>query len=301
MEVHQLRCFLAVARELHFGRAAERLHLTTSPVSRAVKDLERELGVALFVRGYHQVEPTPAGRRLAELAARVVADFDRLKSEVQAAARVVRVAGTHLAPSSILDAVVDCAEKACPEHAVDVAFAPSSELLPALVRGDLDVAVVHLPLADPGLSTIPLAAYRFHAAMRSDDPLALREEIALVELAGHTVVSIAASVQPLAMARMREELVARGITRFQELAVSDTVLVAAHVRRTGSVTLTLGLASGAASSRVFDDPAFAVVPLSDSPDFHLGLAWATARRSDAVVAAVVDAVTELWGGAERAV
>jgi DNA-binding transcriptional LysR family regulator len=184
---------------------------------------------------------------------------------------------------------------------VEVAFAPSSELLPALAQGDLDAAVVHLPLADPDLSALPLASYRFHAAMRSDDPLALRNEIAVADLAGHTVVSIAPTVQPLAMARMRDELVARGITRFHVLPVADTVLVAAHVRRTGSVTLTLGLASGAASSRVFDDAAFAFVPLSDSPDFHLGLAWATARRDDPVVGAVVDAVGELWGGEERAV
>jgi DNA-binding transcriptional LysR family regulator len=305
MDVQQLRCFLAVAAELHFGRAAERLHLTPSPVSRAVKDLEREIGAELFVRRYHQVDLTAAGRRLAELAGPLLADFDRLTIEVQAVAAesrmVVRLAGTHLAPASILDAVVGCAEKACPDRVVEVAIAPSSELLPALARGDLDAAVVHLPLSDPDLSSLPLASYSFHAAMRSDDPLALRDEIAVAELAGHTLVSIAPTVQPLAMARMRDELVAQGITRFHILPVADTVLVAAHVRSTGSVTLTLSLASGAASSRVFDDPAFAVVPLTDSPDFHLGLAWATARRDDGAVGPVVDAVQELWGGAERAV
>ena len=64
MDIAQLRCFLAVAEELHFGRAAERLHLTPSPVSRAVKELERELGAQLFVRRYHDVQLTSTGNEL---------------------------------------------------------------------------------------------------------------------------------------------------------------------------------------------------------------------------------------------
>src|SRR3954454_17226179 len=102
MDIQQLRCFLAVAEKLHFGRAAERLHMTASPVSRVVKDLERELGADLFIRGYHQIQLTPAGRELARRVPPLLAELDRLRGEVQSVAagedRVVRLGASHLSP-----------------------------------------------------------------------------------------------------------------------------------------------------------------------------------------------------------
>jgi len=82
VEIHHLRYFVAVAEELSFSRAAERLHMATSPLSRRIKDLERELGAALFVRGYHQVSLTEIGRRILPLAAELVDKFDTLRSTV---------------------------------------------------------------------------------------------------------------------------------------------------------------------------------------------------------------------------
>src|SRR4029453_11903979 len=107
MDLQQLRCFLAVADELHFGRAAERLHMSASPVSRTVKDLERELEVELFLRSYHQVELTPAGLELARRVRPLVAQLDRLPNDIRLIAAgdaaVVHLGGSHLAPPTILD------------------------------------------------------------------------------------------------------------------------------------------------------------------------------------------------------
>jgi len=76
IELRQLRYFVAVAEELHFGRAAERLHMSQSPLSRAIRELERELGVVLFVRTTRRVELTPAGLLLLERARRALAEID---------------------------------------------------------------------------------------------------------------------------------------------------------------------------------------------------------------------------------
>ena len=76
IELRQLRYFVAVAEELHFGRAAERLHMSQSPLSRAIRELERQLGVILFVRTTRRVELTPAGSLLLERSRRALAEID---------------------------------------------------------------------------------------------------------------------------------------------------------------------------------------------------------------------------------
>ena len=76
VELRQLRYFVAVAEELHFGRAAERLHMSQSPLSRAIRELERELGLVLFVRTTRHVELTPAGSALLVRARRAIAEVE---------------------------------------------------------------------------------------------------------------------------------------------------------------------------------------------------------------------------------
>ena len=76
VELRQLRYFVAVAEELHFGRAAARLHMSQSPLSRAIRELEHDLGLVLFVRTTRRVELTPAGAVLLDRSRRALAEID---------------------------------------------------------------------------------------------------------------------------------------------------------------------------------------------------------------------------------
>src|SRR5262249_58202779 len=87
VELRQLRYFVAVAEELHFGRAAARLHMSQSPLSRAIRELERDLGLVLFVRTTRRVELTPAGALLLERSRRALAEIDGAIADAQRASQ----------------------------------------------------------------------------------------------------------------------------------------------------------------------------------------------------------------------
>jgi DNA-binding transcriptional LysR family regulator len=86
VELRQLRYFVAVAEELHFGRAAERLHMSQSPLSRAIRELERELDLVLFIRTTRHVELTAAGSALLEHARRALTEVDAAVGDARHAA-----------------------------------------------------------------------------------------------------------------------------------------------------------------------------------------------------------------------
>jgi len=86
MELRHLRCFLAVAEELHFARAAERLHIEQSPLSRAIKDLEDELGEQLFVRTTRSTRLTRAGKLFLDHVRRIFTALQQARDSVKAAA-----------------------------------------------------------------------------------------------------------------------------------------------------------------------------------------------------------------------
>lgn len=86
MELRHLRCFFAVAEELHFARAAERLHIDQSPLSRTIKELEEELGARLFVRTTRNTQLTRAGRKLLEHVPRIFTALEQARDSVKSAA-----------------------------------------------------------------------------------------------------------------------------------------------------------------------------------------------------------------------
>jgi DNA-binding transcriptional LysR family regulator len=171
VELRQLRYFVAVAEELHFGRAAERLHMSQSPLSRTIRELERELGLVLFVRTTRRVELTPAGSALLERARRALAEID---AAIDDARRAARPDGGTLAvghtPFTRLQAtrIADELESDRPEIQLRLEEDVTPELLRQIASHELAAAVV---------METPAAARRY--GVRID---ALRDEPLLAAL-----------------------------------------------------------------------------------------------------------------------
>ncbi|MGW2612476.1 LysR substrate-binding domain-containing protein [Streptomyces mirabilis] len=181
MELRQLVYFVTVAEELHFGRAAERLHIVQSAVSQQIRRLERELGAELFDRSPRHVRLTGAGERLLPEARTVLAAVDRARAAV-APAEVLRL-GTSTGLGAHLDRVLAGFAERKPTVQVELVSLPARERLARVVDGRLDAAFVRgaEPLA--GVRVLPLWPDPLVAALPAGHPLAAREGIDLAELA----------------------------------------------------------------------------------------------------------------------
>ena len=184
MELRHLRCFIAVAEELHFARAAARLHIEQSPLSRIIKELEYRLGVQLFERTTRRTRLTWAGKVLLEEARRVFAVVDQAKASVKSAAAGycgrIRVALSDGIPQARLAALLAQCREEEPEAEIclsevtfseqvrglnddlfDIGFAQSDEVGDGLVAESVwfDPLVVAVPARHPLLTYrhVPLA------------------------------------------------------------------------------------------------------------------------------------------------
>lgn len=186
MELRQLTYFSVVAEELHFGRAAERLHISQPPLSVQIRKLEQELGTPLLLRSTRRVELTPAG---AELQARLAQLLPLLHEavggldEVRSGARGRLTAGfVSSASYTLLPASVRRFRTERPQVELRLVPLTSAEQLERIQEGVLDVAIVRDPSRDIPFHRIPLRSERLVACMAADHPLAARARIHPAEL-----------------------------------------------------------------------------------------------------------------------
>ncbi|WP_329121606.1 LysR family transcriptional regulator [Streptomyces sp. NBC_01465] len=181
MELRQLNYFVTVAEELHFGRAAEKLHIVQSAVSQQVRRLERELGAELFDRSPRHVRLTAAGLRLLPEARAVLAAADRARAAV--AARPPLRLGTSTGLGAHLDRVLAAFAEMAPDTPVELVSAPTRDRLAQVAEGRLDATFVRSPGPSPGLRFVPLWDDPLIAVVPASHPLAARPDIALADLA----------------------------------------------------------------------------------------------------------------------
>jgi DNA-binding transcriptional LysR family regulator len=186
MELRQLRCFVAVAEDLHFGRAAEKLLLGQPAVSQQVRRLERELKVELFDRSPRYVRLTPAGERFLPAARDVLTaeDTARALAADLAAPAALRL-GTVTGLGERLDLILDAYRRRAPDVRVELHSVPVRERLARLADGRLDAAFVRGAVADssPELRFLPVWQDELVLALPARHALADRPEVDLADLA----------------------------------------------------------------------------------------------------------------------
>ena len=160
MELRHLRCFLAVAEELHFARAAERLHIEQSPLSRAIKELEEELGVALFARTTRSTRLTRAGKLFLDHVPRVFTALQQARDSAKAAANgfhgQLRIALSDGITPSRLPALLALCRQEEPEVEIRLTEVPLSQQIKGLHDDLYDVGFARADEAGDGIVAMPV-------------------------------------------------------------------------------------------------------------------------------------------------
>ena len=201
-ELWQLRYFLAVAEQLHFGRAAAALHISQPPLSRAIRALEQRLGVVLFARSRRRVELTPEGTRLLGEARRLLGQLERTVQEVRGMARGeegrLRIGFVSLADYGVLPGLLKAFKSARPGIALALREMLSPEQAAALAAGELDFSLLLPPVSDAEpLEHLVVQRERFVVALPSSHRLAAgKGKLAVSALAGEPFVMVPRDIAP---------------------------------------------------------------------------------------------------------
>ncbi|MCE6998194.1 LysR family transcriptional regulator [Saccharothrix sp. S26] len=273
LETRELRYFVAVAEELHFGRAADRLGIAQPPLSRAIRLLEHRLGVQLFERDRRGAVLTDAGRvmlresRAALDAVEAVARRTRRAGDPNRPLVLVTKAG---ASHELLQRLLDAQAAEPGATPVDVLLCEVGEQAKLLRDGHADVALMHRPFDDlAGFDTEDLHVEGQIALLPAGHPLAAREQLTLAEVQGVPDLPIARWPRldgsypdgPGPEVRTQSQLA-------QLVALGKTLLVIP------------------ASSRAWQWPDHVAVPVVDAPEVTTVLAWPPNGHSPAIAALV---------------
>jgi len=188
LTVQQLQCFVAVAEEGQFTRAADRLHVAQPSVSFQIRRMEAVVGARLFHRGRGPAALTDAGVALLPLARRVLADLGQILTRAADLHGLrtghVSIGATPSLATALLPSLLSRFHRSYPGITLEVTERDSLQLAEGLVDGTLDLAVAVFPLHHPELEHVPLAAEEMVAVVEHGHPLADRASIRMADLEG---------------------------------------------------------------------------------------------------------------------
>lgn len=192
MELRHLRCFLAVAEELHFARAAERLHMEQSPLSRAIKELEEELGTPLFIRTTRSTKLTHAGRLFLEHVPRVFTSLQQARDSVKAAANGFRgqlrmALSDGISPSRFSSFLALCREQE-PEVDIRLFEVPLAQQIKGLLEDLYDAGFAQSEDVGDGIVATPAWSEPLMVAVPARHPILSYKRIPVEELMRYPLV-----------------------------------------------------------------------------------------------------------------
>jgi len=284
MDLHQLRYFVAVAEKLHFGKAAESVHISQPGLSQQIKALEEELGVLLLERTKRTVALTEAGKYFLEEAKLTLEHAERAKVVAQKVARgklgTVRIGYLHSIPFSGQLAILASLFRrwAAGVH-LEFSEGDSSEQLSRLVEGELDLGFVRLPLdIPPEIVITTVMEQKILVALNKDHALAKKRKIRCAELKNQQLVLLSG---PDAKSALDDHVKAIAKKGDFDLQVAQ---------KAGKLSVIIGLVAGGSgiaivpeSLRYMHVPSVVFRPLADIQRVsELAVAYRRDQRSPAV-------------------
>ncbi|MDT7749878.1 MAG: hypothetical protein QOC67_4066 [Pseudonocardiales bacterium] len=257
VEMLHLRYFVAVAEELNFTRAAERLHMATSPLSQRIRDLERELGAPLFRRSSRKVELTAAGERFLPAARDTIERFDALpllvRDEPGGGRRAALVGIAPDVSGELRTRFLAALGTQHPDLDVRLHPASSEPLLRALRAGEIDLALAHGPVGGRGLRSHWLESQQVAVVVGRGAGFDGRTSVRLDELATLPYASIGYDAAPELYRRTDELLNSFGVRK--RLVVEGHNLGGlAHVVTTGQAFTLIGMGGGMTARTFAGEP-----------------------------------------------
>ncbi|MGD9990683.1 LysR substrate-binding domain-containing protein [Pseudonocardia sp.] len=264
VDLRKVRYFVAVAKRLHFGRAADELHIAQPALSRQIRALEQDLSASLFTRDSHGVTLTDAGQQLLDDAGPLLASAQAVRRRVSAAGRGgQRLVVGFRAGIPVIPAAREFGVRH-PDVVVDVQRMEWDDQVPMLLDGRVDVGYIRLPIAETGLRLTPLYTEPLMVALPADHRLARKEEVTEADLAGEPLIWHAgASTQPTRRPHPDSGLRVRGVEEKLE-----------HVAAGRGISFV-----GRSETVFYSRPDISYVPVSDLAPDQIFVAMAASRTS----------------------
>ncbi len=276
LDLRKVRSFVAVAERLHFGQAASALHITQPALSRQIQQLERDLGVELFVRSSREVALTPAGQQFFHSGRQLLAAARTALESTRRAA-----AGDHTFRVGFMlgmdtEAVLAAFSARHPGVSVllqRLRWWKHGELI---LDGTVDAGFVRLPIAGEGLELLPLHTEPLSVALPAEHPFAGRAALGIGDVADEPVLHYADAIAAW-NAFWCVDPRPDGTQARRGPAVHDMEEIVEYVRTGRGIAFLPAVVCA-----MFPRPGIAYVPVTDIPPGQVALAWAAGRRTPLV-------------------
>ncbi|ACO80568.1 Transcriptinal regulator, LysR family [Azotobacter vinelandii CA] len=271
IELRQLRYFMALAEHLHFGKAAESLHITQPPLSRQISALEADLGVVLFSRHSRSVELTAAGRDFQQHAKTALAELDLAIRSTRASARgergELRVSFTMVAAWILLPELLKAYSDAYPDVSLALNEVLPRDLGPALERGEADIALTFPSSGSKSLCYRALRREPLCAVLPASHPLAAATEFSIAALADEPFITFPRQTAPA----LHEAV----MSCCRRAGFEPKIRLETHLQQTivNLVAEGLGVSVVPGSMRKMRMPGVAFKAIDRSPPVEYGVIW----------------------------